>query len=380
MKYTIDYIRKNNLILYEVISGSHAYGTNIATSDVDIRGVFVVEPEDLQGLRSNYVEQVSDDKNDIVFYELSRYVELLITNNANMLEMLNVPDDCVIHRHELMNLITSDLILSKKCKMAFSGYAYDQIKKARGLKKKVVNPIDKKRKNPIDFCHAFNGVESIPLLEFLEKEGLDQKLCGVSQVLHGKDLYALFYDVQAHDCFSEMVKESVRNAAIFLRKEAGLPMGFGFNGISFEDSNSIRLSAIPKGIKSLVNFFYNKDGYACHCKEYKEYWDWNEKKNLDRFKNSVESGYDCKNMMHCVRLLNTAGDIARDHKVVVRRPEREYLLSIRNGECSYEDLIAYSEKKIAENDALFENTTLPDSPNIEKLNSIIIEIRRKIYG
>jgi predicted nucleotidyltransferase len=42
MKLTLDTLRERNLILLEAISGSHAYGLNIATSDVDIRGVFIL--------------------------------------------------------------------------------------------------------------------------------------------------------------------------------------------------------------------------------------------------------------------------------------------------------------------------------------------------
>ena len=48
-EYTIDYIKKNNLILLEVISGSHAYGLNTEDSDIDKRGIFVQKPDDYLG-------------------------------------------------------------------------------------------------------------------------------------------------------------------------------------------------------------------------------------------------------------------------------------------------------------------------------------------
>jgi predicted nucleotidyltransferase len=35
-KYTIEYLKKNNLIIFEAIGGSIAYGTNTPTSDIDI--------------------------------------------------------------------------------------------------------------------------------------------------------------------------------------------------------------------------------------------------------------------------------------------------------------------------------------------------------
>ena len=61
--------------LYLVIRGSHAYGTNIETSDTDYAGVFIQSVDDILG--NKYVEQVNDDKNDIVIYELRRFLEIL---------------------------------------------------------------------------------------------------------------------------------------------------------------------------------------------------------------------------------------------------------------------------------------------------------------
>lgn len=57
---TIQNLRDKNLILFECISGSRTYGTDLPTSDTDIRGVFVLSQADLYGL--NYVEQVNDEK------------------------------------------------------------------------------------------------------------------------------------------------------------------------------------------------------------------------------------------------------------------------------------------------------------------------------
>ncbi|UFH53185.1 DNA polymerase beta superfamily protein [Spirosoma sp. KNUC1025] len=83
---TIQELRTNHLILFECISGSRAYGTDLPTSDTDIRGVFVLPQAELYGL--HYVAQVNDDKNDVIFYELGRFVEFLSKNNPNILELL----------------------------------------------------------------------------------------------------------------------------------------------------------------------------------------------------------------------------------------------------------------------------------------------------
>ena len=98
---TITEIRKKGLLLFECISGSRAYRLDTSTSDTDLKGVFYLPVEQFYGL--HYLPQVSSETNDEVYYELGRYVELLVKNNPNILEMLATPDDCVLYRHPIMN-------------------------------------------------------------------------------------------------------------------------------------------------------------------------------------------------------------------------------------------------------------------------------------
>jgi hypothetical protein len=64
-------------------------------------------------------------------------------------------------------------------------------------------------------------------------------------------------------------------------------------------------------------------------------------------------------MMHCVRLLFTARDIAMMHKVVVdRTPERDFLLNIKQGGWKYDDILQYSERLVEEVTQLFSTSGL----------------------
>ena len=89
--------------LYLVIRGSHAYGTNVETSDTDYAGVFIQSIEDILG--NKYQEQINDDTNDTVIYEVRRFLELVGTNNPTVLELLNTPEDCVIYKDPAFDLI-----------------------------------------------------------------------------------------------------------------------------------------------------------------------------------------------------------------------------------------------------------------------------------
>ena len=81
---TIQDLKDRGLIIFECITGSNAYGTNLPTSDIDIKGVFIQPLEDILGF--GYVEQVNDEKCDVTYYELRRFLELISTANPNLLE------------------------------------------------------------------------------------------------------------------------------------------------------------------------------------------------------------------------------------------------------------------------------------------------------
>ena len=110
--------------------GSHAYGTAMPHSDTDIRGVFIQPINEILGF--GYVEQVADKKNDIVYYEIKRFLELVQSNNPNILELLNAPEDCILHKDPVFDKILENKkkFITKVCKMSFAGYAIQQIKKA----------------------------------------------------------------------------------------------------------------------------------------------------------------------------------------------------------------------------------------------------------
>jgi hypothetical protein len=376
--------------LYLVIRGSHAYGTNIETSDIDYAGVYIQSHEDILG--NSYKEQVNDDNNDIVIYELRRFLELLSVNNPNILELLNTPEDCVIYKDPIFDLILEnrDKFITKQCANSFAGYAYSQISKAKGQNKKQNWEKEKvTRKNLLDFCYVIEGPDSIPIKTWFEKKGYKedvQKFCGVVNIPNARDMYALYYDMNSYYCFSENVSEEVREAS---KNACGDSFGLGYKGLvkvgeSDNDgiSNQLRLSSIPKGEKPIAVFTYNKDGYSQHCKDYKSYQEWLDNKNEQRWVDVKSHGQkiDGKNMMHCVRLSNMAREIAEDNVVNVRRSDADYLLSIRKGEVDLNTLIEKVENDIVEIKGLFKNSNLPDKVDENFIKDLIIRIRKQIYN
>jgi uncharacterized protein len=341
-------------LLLKCISGSQAYGLALPHSDTDIKGVFILPKNEFYGL--TYIDQINNETNDIMYYEIKKFIELLLKNNPNILELLSTPEDCVLHRHPVMNLLKPEMFLSRLCNQTFGQYAYAQIKKARGLNKKILNPLDRKRKTILDFCYVVKGQGSVHVAEWLTEQGYVQEDCGLVRIDHMRDMYALFHQSQTDRNFSGI-----------------------FSG---EDADEVSLSSVPEGLQPKAILYFNKDGYSVYCKEYRQYWEWVEQRNEERYENTVSHGknYDAKNMMHVFRLLNMAEEIARYKKVNVRRPERDVLLRIRTGERSYEDLLKQADEKIALIHQLFEKSDLPASPNILIAEDSLVSIRNVFYS
>jgi predicted nucleotidyltransferase len=375
--------------LYLVVRGSHAYGTNVPTSDTDYAGVFIQSEDDILGLK--YKEQVNDDSNDTVIYELRRFLGLLGTNNPTVLELLNTPEDCVIYKDPVFDLILEnrEKFITKLCANSFGGYAKQQISKAKGQNKKQNWEKDKvTRKDVLDFVYVIEGEKSIPWKVWNEDYNYEEKFIGVVNVPNARDIYAVYFDEVARDMFSENEPEDMRNLLIKLRKELEQPMGFGYKGLvksgeglNVAESNQLRLSSIPKGETPICNIIYNKDGYSQHCKDYHSYEEWLENKNDARWVDVKSHGQkiDGKNMMHCKRLMGMAREIAEGKGIVVRRPDAEYLISIRKGEVDLQTLIDDVETEIKEIDRLFSESNLPDSVDMEFIHNLIVKIRKQIY-
>jgi hypothetical protein len=355
MDMNISDLKKEKLLVLECISGSKAYGLHTPQSDTDVKGVFVLPKNMFYGLLT--IEQVNNETNDEVYYELKRFIDLLIKNNPNILELLSTPADCILYKDPVMNLIKPELFLSRLCKLTFAGYAQSQIKKAKGLNKKIVNPVEKDRKSVLDFCYVMVGQGSVALQVWLKHTGYKQEDCGLVNIAHMRDTFALFHNTQLSGGHLK-----------------GICSGF--------EANDVSLSSVEKGITPITVLNFNKDGYSSYCKDYKEYWDWVEKRNDIRYENTIDHGknYDAKNMMHTFRLLNMAEEIATEKMINVKRTDREFLLGIRSGKFEYNDLVKMANEKIIRIDELYDKSDLPDQPDSIQAEQLLVELRSRFYN
>lgn len=128
--------------VYLARHGSLAYGTNIATSDVDIKGFAIAPKSWLLGFAYTFEQDEQREPEDKVVYDIRKFCGLAAECNPNIIEVLFVDDQDVLKMHPAGRLIREnrDLFLSKRAKQKFSGYAMSQLKRIRTHRGYLLSP------------------------------------------------------------------------------------------------------------------------------------------------------------------------------------------------------------------------------------------------
>lgn len=145
---------KNNVV-YEVITGSFAYGTNVTNkSDFDIYGVVIPLKEmvfphlggEIPGFGNQikrfdqYVQHhvdVSEKSYDLTYTGIVKYFQLCMDNNPNMVDTLFVPQECITGINAIGSMIREERqrFLHKGSYHKFIGYAHSQLHKMASNKR-----------------------------------------------------------------------------------------------------------------------------------------------------------------------------------------------------------------------------------------------------
>lgn len=300
-----DKIRKDGRLLIEYIRGSVSYGLDTPESDKDSGGIYICSIKELLGYNT-YKEEIADSKNDNKWYELNKFISLLVKANPNILEALFVDDNFIIGEiHPIMKYLREhrNMFLTKQCFISFYKYAESQIYKARGLNKKIVNPI-KERKTPLDFTYTFKRQGSTNILTFLNDYGLHTEYCGLCNINHMQYIYGCYYDYGRH--LNEHPED--RERLINVRKKLNPDRIYRFPNIEDEpiihyrgltteivsNTTQLRLSSIDdKNDMPFCYISYNVDGFQDHCRRYKEYKEWEQNRNPVRYESNLNKNYDC---------------------------------------------------------------------------------------
>lgn len=124
--------------------GSLAYGTNLPTSDTDIRGIATRTANDIYLGRD--FEQVVNVNTDTTIYSIDKMFELLASCNPNCIEIVGLRPQDYLYVTEIGQAILDNksIFLSNKCIHTFGGYARAQLYR---LRQKGLNALSKEEFN-----------------------------------------------------------------------------------------------------------------------------------------------------------------------------------------------------------------------------------------
>ena len=133
---------------------------------------------------------------------------------------------------------------------------------------------------------------------------------------------------------------------------------------------------VPLGIVK-----WNKDEYKLAQEKHGQYWNWKKNRNAARGELEEQFGYDTKHAMHLVRLLRMGVEALRDGEIIVKRPDAEELLAIRNGAWTYEQIVQYATQKDREvREVWYKQTELRKKPDIHFAALLLMEAQDLVWS
>jgi predicted nucleotidyltransferase len=120
--------------------------------------------------------------------------------------------------------------------------------------------------------------------------------------------------------------------------------------------------------------------YQAALKHWNHYEEWRRHRNPKRAALEEAYGYDTKHAMHLCRLLKMGHEILAEGAVRVRRPDADWLRSIRAGAMSYDKLIEYATEQEAQISGLVRNSALPDAPDEQAVENLVIALHERFLA
>lgn len=138
-------------------------------------------------------------------------------------------------------------------------------------------------------------------------------------------------------------------------------------------------SMLEKGVdvelpKDVITLFTREKAYQAAQLHYDQYVQWTKTRNPKRAELEAKFGYDTKHAGHLLRLMRMCKEILTLQTVIVKRPDREEILAVRNGQRSYDSIIEESERLERECDELYLTSTLRKEPDRKLLDSMIVQM------
>lgn len=332
--------------------GSHAYGTSTPASDEDFKGVAIPTKEYFFGATKKFEQaELRAPDPDAVIYDIRKFFNLAAECNPNIIEVLHTDpsDHFIVDPIGKIILEHKDDFLSKKIKHTFLGYSVSQLKRIKTHKRWLMNPP----------THAPTRKEfGLPDETLIPQDQLTAASAEVQ-----KELDRFQFDFM--EDLSESTKIGIRSVMSDMLAELKITNEQHW----LSASRKIGLS------DNFIEIMQRERQYVGLKREFDQYQSWKTNRNPARAILEEKFGYDTKHAYHLVRLIRMCRETLTTGKVIVKRPDREELLSIRNGAWSYDKLIEFAEQEEKVLNSLYETSNaLPRTANKEKIDQLCISL------
>lgn len=320
-----DFLRTNphlaGKIIFLTLGGSHAYGTNVETSDVDVRGCALNSRSDLLGLSA--FEQVVNTETDTTIYSFNKLISLLINCNPNTIELLGCKPEHYFMLTDIGKQMIDNrkLFLSQKAVASFGGYATQQLRRLQ------------------------NALARDRLPQALTEEHIKGAL--ERSIKSFGDRYTSFENGGIELLTAESPRDDLDTEV--------------FCNIHIDKYPAREFQTLLNTLSAVVGN-YEKLNHRNHKKD-------------DAHLN--------KHAMHLIRLYLMCLDILENEEIrTYRENDRDFLLSIRNGAFQNEDgtyrqeffdIVSDFEKKLK---YAKENTSLPAKPNMKRIEEFVMSVNK----
>lgn len=321
-----DFLRENehlgDRIIFLTLGGSYSYGTNVETSDVDIRGCALNSKSDLLGLSK--FEQVVNTQTDTTIYSFNKLVTLLLSCNPNTIEMLGCKPEHYFYINDIGKAMIDNrkLFISRRAVHSFGGYANQQLRRLE------------------------NALARDKLPQSKREEHILKSMQGAIKSFEGR------YTSFENGSILLYTADSNRDD---LDKEI-------FADIHIDKYPAREFNSVMNDLSNVIST-YDKLNHRNHKKD-------------DNHLN--------KHAMHLIRLYLMCLDILENGDIVTyREKDHDLLMSIRKGDYQNEDgtyrqeffdMVNEFEKRMS---YAKENTSLPDHPNMKQVEEFVIAVNRR---
>jgi predicted nucleotidyltransferase len=304
----------------------------------------------------NKFEEMVQNNPDLTIFEIKKFIKLASDCNPNVIEILHTePSDHLLITPLGQKLLDNrNMFLSKRVRYTFMGYAASQMRRINSHYKFLKNPL---KTSPTRKEFGLDEVCIVP------KEQKDAAFAAIQKKLDE-------WSWREMEHIEPALRQSIKDE--FYRKLTEIT-SWAWQDI---EENAFKSAAKTLGMDTNFIGLLNKErAYTAKLREWQQYQEWKKNRNPARAELEAKYGFDCKHACQLYRLSVMCREILTTGKVIVKRPDAEQILAIRNGAWTYEQLIEWFEKQDNELGEIYlTSNVLPHSPDLNKINELCMEL------